>query len=141
VLNTLERLRQTARQQEPPRARPNSPAGGAPGGGDPTATDTANLTESQRGAIGAHVRECWTADSAALNAQQLVVMLTVTTDARGVVRRADVAPTDQGRMSDPRFRAFAERAIRAVLDSRCAALPLPRGMLGQTRTWDFRFRP
>ncbi|MBN8909221.1 MAG: hypothetical protein J0H99_22055, partial [Rhodospirillales bacterium] len=40
-----------------------------------------------------------------------------------------------------RFRAFSERAIRAVLDSRCATLPLPREMLGQTRTWDFRFRP
>jgi len=39
------------------------------------------------------------------------------------------------------FRAFAERAVRAVLDPTCANLPLPRTMLGQRRTLDFRFRP
>ncbi len=33
-------------------------------------------------------------------------------------------------MADPRFRAFAERAVRAVLDPRCANLPLPKDKLG-----------
>ena len=40
-----------------------------------------------------------------------------------------------------RLRVFAERAVRAVLDPKCANLPLPQPMLGQTRMFTFRFRP
>jgi hypothetical protein len=54
---------------------------------------------------------------------------------------AKVAGEDVVRMNDPVFRAFAERAIRAVLDPRCADLPLPKSMQGQRRTLDFRFSP
>mgnify|MGYP003332316658 CR=1 FL=1 len=43
-------------------------------------------------------------------------VLTVKIDPEGVVRTAAVADDDQPRLSDPRFRAFAERARRAVLD-------------------------
>ena len=68
-------------------------------------------------------------------------MLTVTTDQTGVVREAVVAAQDQGKLSDPLFRAFAERAVRAVLDPACAALPLPRSMLGKINVLTFRFSP
>jgi hypothetical protein len=44
-------------------------------------------------------------------------------------------------MSDPRFRAFAERAIRAIMDVRCASLPLPPNALGKVNVLTFRFRP
>jgi len=44
-------------------------------------------------------------------------------------------------MSNPVFRAFAERAVRAVLSPQCANLPLPRAMLGQQRSLKFRFSP
>jgi len=54
---------------------------------------------------------------------------------------AKVTGGDVARLRDPVFRAFAERAIRAVLDPRCASLPLPRNMLGQPRTLTFRFSP
>jgi hypothetical protein len=99
------------------------------------------LSADARRAIGDQVRECWTRDAGALNADQLQVHLQVTTDSAGVARVAVVAADDAGRMSDPVFRAFAERAIRAVRDPRCANLPLPQTMLGQNRTFDFRFRP
>jgi hypothetical protein len=69
------------------------------------------------------------------------VLLTVTTDASGTARVADVAPDDIGRMSDPVFRAFAERARRAVLNPQCANLPLPQQMLGSAHTFTFRFSP
>ena len=85
---------------------------------------------TQRGAIGDHVRECWTKDAGALDIDKERVLLTVTTDATGVAREAKVAGGDVGRMSDPRFRAFAERAVRAIMDPRCANLPLP-----QQRPW------
>ena len=35
----------------------------------------------------------------------------------------------------------AERAVRAVMDVRCATLPLPHQMLGHTNNLTFRFRP
>src|SRR5271157_4029987 len=72
---------------------------------------------------------------------QMQVLLTVTTDPAGVARLAVVAGTDEARLSDPVFRAFAERARRAVLDPRCGRLPLPQSMLGRTNVVTFRFSP
>ncbi len=139
---TLEKLRALQKQTTPPKARANPQAGGAPkGGGAREGTDTSALTADQRASIGDHVRECWTYDPGAKDASQLQVHLQVVTDAEGVARVARVAGSDVGRMSDPEFRAFAERAIRAVLDPHCANLPLPKDMVGQSRTLDFRFSP
>jgi hypothetical protein len=137
--NTLERLRSLQKQTQAPKAKAN-PAKGA-GGGSPQGDITAQLTGEQRGAIGDKVRECWTKDAGALDLEKMAVMLTVTTDETGVARQAAVAQEDQARMNDPRFRAFAERAVRAVLDSRCASLPLPSDKLGRVNTLTFRFRP
>jgi neural Wiskott-Aldrich syndrome protein len=142
VDNTLERLRQQLRQQRPPTARPNPHQGGQPqGGGSPLGNDTAALSAAQRGQIGEHVRECWTKDPGALDLEKMRVTLTVETDPTGVVRKAEVSGDDVGRMGDPRFRAFSERAIRAVMDVRCANLPLPGNMLGKTNVLTFRFSP
>jgi hypothetical protein len=140
--NTLEKLRQLVQQKEAPKARANPKAGGAPnGGGNPLGNDTAALSSAERGAIGDHVRECWTKDAGALDIDKMQVTLTVTTDPSGIVRKADVSGTDVGRMGDPRFRAFAERAVRAVMDPHCANLPLPNTLLGKINTLTFRFSP
>jgi hypothetical protein len=140
--NTLEKLRQQLAQTQPPRARSNPRAGGQPnGGGNPLGNDTAALSADARGAIGDHVRECWTKDAGALDIDKERVLLTVTTDATGVVREAKVAGGDVSRLSDPRFRAFAERAVRAVMDPRCANLPLPHNVLGRINVLTFRFSP
>jgi hypothetical protein len=142
VENTLDKLRQQLAQSAPPKGRPNPQAGGHPnGGGSPVGNDTAALSASERGAIGEHVRECWTKDAGALDLEKQRVLLTVTTDASGVARRAEVAGEDIGRMGDPRFRAFAERAVRAVMDARCANLPLPGKVLGKVNVLTFRFSP
>jgi len=143
VENTLDRLRQLQRQTQPPTARPNPRAGGGQPnpGGNPYGNDTAALTADQRGAIGDRVRECWTKDAGALDIDKQRVLLTVTTDASGTARIVEIAPEDQARMGDPRFRAFAERARRAVLDPRCAALPLPRQLTGRNAVLTFRFTP
>ena len=95
----------------------------------------------QRGQIGDHVRECWTKDAGALDIDKQRVLLTVTTDGTGVVRKAEVSGDDTGRLGDPRFRAFAERAIRAVMDVRCANLPLPPTLMGKVNVLTFRFSP
>lgn len=99
------------------------------------------LTAAQRGEIGARSRECWTKDAGARSLDQLSVVLTVVTDQTGTVRIASVAEEDRGKMSDPIFQAFAERAFRAVRDPRCSTLPLPAEMLGHNNTLTFRFRP
>jgi hypothetical protein len=112
------------------------------GGGNPQSDDTSALTLAQRGAIGDYVRRCWSTDPGMLDLDKMEVLLTVTTDGSGVVRRAIIAPEDAGRVGgNPRLRVFSERAIRAVLDPACANLPLPQPMLGQTRMFTFRFRP
>jgi hypothetical protein len=139
---TLLRLRQMQQQKEPPRARPNPRAGGQPdSGGNPASNDTDALSAAQRGEIGAHVRECWTKDSGAQGLDKLSVVLTVVTDASGTTRVANVADEDKAKLSDPIFQAFAERAVRAVMDVRCATLPLPHQMLGRINNLTFRFRP
>jgi hypothetical protein len=141
--NTLEKLRSLQKQTQPPKARYNPQAGGAPnGGGNPQSDDTSALSATQRGAIGDSVRRCWSTDPGMLDLDKMEVLLTVTTDGGGVVRRAVVADGDIGRVTgNMRLRVFAERAIRAVMDPNCANLPLPPTMLGQTRVFTFRFRP
>ena len=140
--NTLEKLRQLAKQEKPPTAKANPLKGGAPvAGGSPTGNITDQLSLEQRGAIGDKVRECWTKDPGALDLEKMGVMMTVTTDAAGVVRAAEVAPEDEARLGDVRFRAFFERARRALLDVRCSALPLPADKLGHINQLTFRFRP
>jgi hypothetical protein len=142
VDNTLEHLRQMLAQNQPPKTRSNPKAGGQPNsGGNPLGNDTAALSADQRGAIGDHVRECWTKDAGALDIEKLRVQLTVTTDPTGVAHKAEVSGGDIGRMGDPRFRAFAERARRAILDPHCANLPLPNSALGRIGTFTFQFSP
>jgi hypothetical protein len=138
--NTLEKLRSLQRQTQPPTARANPAQGSS--GGDPNGTLTDRLSATQRGAIGDKVRECWTKDAGALDLEKMQVLLLVTVDAQGMARQVDVAPEDAGKLGDPRFRAFAERAVRAVLDPRCATLPVPPALIAGGRgTLKFRFRP
>lgn len=92
-------------------------------------------------AIASRTSECWTKSADSSNLENLQIWLTVTTDSAGKVRIVRVADQDKGRLSDPRFRFFAEQAMRAVLDPRCADLLLPANMLGTIQVLTFRFRP
>jgi len=142
VDNTLARLRALQRQTQPPTGRPNPPAAAGPQvGGSRQGDITASLSAQQQGAIGDKVRECWTKDAGALELEKLSVQMVVTYDEAGTARLAEVGDADRGRMGDPRFRAFAERAMRAVRDPRCASLPIPRNDLGKVGTLTFRFKP
>ncbi|MCB8876342.1 hypothetical protein, partial [Acidisoma silvae] len=143
VLNTLDKLRSMNMNQKTPTSRYNPQQGGAPDAGGARNSDaTSSLTAAQRGAIGDKVRACWTIDSGAEGVQSLSVILKVTTDGTGTPRLASVAPSDQGRVNgNPVLQAFAERAVRAVLDYHCSPLPLPPSLLGSAHTFTFRFSP
>ncbi|OYV86362.1 MAG: hypothetical protein B7Z64_03665 [Acidiphilium sp. 21-68-69] len=87
------------------------------------------------------VRPCWGIDAGAPGVRKFSVLLQVVTDASGIVREAQVAPQDQGKLGDPLFAAFANRAVDAVKNYQCAKLPLPSYMLGSVHTFIFRFTP
>ncbi len=138
----MARLRALQRQTQPPTGRPNPAAAqGLQVGGSRQGDITASLSPQQTGAIGDRVRECWTKDAGALDIDKLTVQLIVTFDETGTARLAEVGDADRGKMGDPRFRAFAERAMRAVRDPKCANLPIPRNELGKVGVLTFRFRP
>jgi hypothetical protein len=144
--NTLEKLRAMQKQEKPPTARANPIRGGAPTPAGSIHGDiTATLSADQRAQIGEKVRECWTKDAGALNEDKMQVMLTVTLDATGTARIVEPAPADAGIVAtDPRMRAFFERARRAVLDPRCGNDLLPASLLvnnGSPNKLTFRFSP
>ncbi len=128
---------------EPNRVAPVTLTGRAPGATTNNRHNTVGdmLSAEQRGAITDKMRECWTKDAGMLDLEKMHVMLTVTADASGVVRKAEVAEQDRGRLSDPRLWAFARRAISAVMDARCSALPLPIDKLGAVNEFTIVFRP
>jgi hypothetical protein len=82
------------------------------------------------GAIGAYVRRCLPPDPT-MAGSNMQIILTVTTDSDGVVRRAIISPIDAARASaDPVLQQFTERAVSAVMDPNCSHLPLPQALLG-----------
>lgn len=142
VLNTIAKLRSLEKQKKAPTAKYNPRQGGAPqGGGTKMSTANSGLSAAQRNAIGSEVQPCWGIDAGAPGVSSFSVLLQVVTDGSGVVREAQVAPADQGKLSDPVFAAFAQRAVDAVKNYQCAKLPLPPYMLGSVHTFTFRFTP
>ena len=142
--NTLEKLLADQTQVKPPTHRYNPERGGKrEGGGSKTGGLTGELSNGQRKQIGDDVRRCYSEDTAARNYATFAVVMTVTIDATGEARAVKLSDADQGRAgADPAFRAFAERAERAVLDPTCAKLPVPAELLGKpAQELMFRFRP
>jgi hypothetical protein len=110
-----------------------------PAGAQSPPTANGRLSSEQRGAIGDHIRECWTKDANAAGPTNRSMTLKVTVDANNIARTAEVFGEDIGRLGDAGVRAFAERARRAVLDPRCANLPLPAALLGKVNILTIRF--
>ena len=142
--NTLEKLLADQQQKQPPKHRYNPERGGVRGGGGAQHGDsTGLLSEEQKQAIGAEVRRCYSEDTEARDYATYMAVITVTVDADGEARAVQLSDPDMARANaDPAFRAFAERAQRAVLDPQCAKLPMPADLLGKpSQQLTFRFRP
>jgi hypothetical protein len=136
--NTLEKFLTLAQADKPPKAVVN-PSQSSPRHG---ANVTGVLSPGQKKQIGDEVRRCYSEDTAAKDYATYSADLEVTVDATGEVRDVRLMPNSAARAAaDYAYRAFAERAERAVLDPQCAKLPLPENLLGRTSQLSFRFRP
>ena len=144
LMNTLDKLMADQKQDKAPTHTYNPSRGGAhDAGGQKHGNLTGSLSEGQRKTIGDSVRRCYAEDTAAKDYASYRTIMTVTLDASGEAHDAKLSPGDQGRAGrDPAFRAFAERAMAAVLDPQCAKLPLPAALLGKDgQTLTFGFSP
>jgi hypothetical protein len=142
--NTMDKLLSEMKQTTPPKHKYNPPRGGTKGGGGARTGDaTSLLTTGEMRQIGAEVKRCYAEDTAARDYATFVAVITVTIDADGVVRDAQLSPDDRARSNrDPSFRAFAERAEQAVMDPACAKLPVPANLLGKpSQQLTFQFKP
>ena len=104
---------------------------------------TVKLDSAQRRLIADSIRRCYSENVMAPGYQTFVAEITVTFDDTGEARNAQLAAPDVARAAvEPDFHDFAERAIGAVLNPRCAKLPLPPAVLGgSSRRMVFRFHP
>jgi outer membrane biosynthesis protein TonB len=142
--NTLEKFLADQKQVKAPTHVYNPERGGKlHGGGSKSGNLTGELSDGQRKQIGDEVRRCYSEDTAARDYATYSAIMTVTIDDTGEAREVKLSPADQARANaDEGFRAFAERAERAVLDPTCAKLPVPPDLLGKpAQELTFRFRP
>jgi outer membrane biosynthesis protein TonB len=98
----------------PASARPSS---------QPKAPLGAQLTASELDLVRHQIARCWNVPAGARDARDLVVEIRVVVDLDGMVQQATIV--DQGRMSDPFYRAAAESARRAFFNPLCRPLHLP----------------
>jgi hypothetical protein len=121
----------------PPPPQPTPSAQQSPAAAGPPA----RLSEEARRVIGEHVRTCWVDDGTITRPANATFDIQVQVDETGTIRTARLTGADETARNDPRFRSFAEHALHALIDPRCATLPLPLAMLGRRQTLDFHFAP
>jgi len=108
-----------------PDAKPQrvQTASAAPPSSQPHAPLGSQLTASEMDLVREQISRCWNINAGARDAKDLVVEIRAEVNQDGTVTRADIV--DQGRMSDPLWRAAAESARRAFFNPQCTPLKLP----------------
>jgi outer membrane biosynthesis protein TonB len=89
----------------------------------PRAPLGSQITASEVDLVRQQIARCWNVPAGARDAKDLVVEVRVAVDPDGTVRQATIV--DQGRLSDPFYRAAAESARRAFFNPLCRPLHLP----------------
>jgi outer membrane biosynthesis protein TonB len=120
--------------------RPQKPSAAAQlASAQPDAPLGSKLTTSEMDRIATAVERCWYDDPGARGNGQMSVVIRVWIDPDGTVQRTQIV--DQSQMSDPVWRAFAERAERAPLNPECSKLPIPPEKYEQMKVFTFTFTP
>ena len=130
----------------PITALPPLVAAAAPGRAPPAASlappgQPFRMSDETRRAVAEHVRTCWVDNTGVLRPTDIAFDIQVQIDESGTIRGARLTGEDAATQANPGFRAFADHAVQALLDPRCATLPLPPAMLGHQQVLDFHFAP
>ncbi|HTQ34322.1 MAG TPA: hypothetical protein VMI30_09140 [Stellaceae bacterium] len=106
-------------------AKPRRPqmAAAAPPSSQPKAPLGSQLTASEIDVVREQLSRCWNINAGARDAKDLVVEIRASVQPDGTVTQATIV--DQGRMSDPLWRAAAESARRTFFNPQCTPLKLP----------------
>jgi hypothetical protein len=102
--------RQQVAATAPPSSQPHAPLG-------------SQLTASELDLVREQLSRCWNINAGARDAKDLVVEIRASVQPDGTVTQATIV--DQGRMSDPLWRAAAESARRTFFNPLCTPLKLP----------------
>ena len=114
-------MQSTAPSPDPPPQRPR--VASARPSSQPHAPLGSQITASEVDLVRQQITRCWNVPAGARDAKDLVVEVRVAVDPDGTVRQATIV--DQGRLSDPFYRAAAESARRAFFNPLCRPLHLP----------------
>jgi len=118
--------RQQAAAAAPPSSQPHAPLG-------------SQLTASELDLVREQIARCWNINAGARDAKDLVVEIRASVQPDGTVTQATIV--DQGRMSDPVWRAAAESARRAFFNPNCTPLKLPPDKYDTWKVLDVDFSP
>jgi len=118
--------RQQAAAAAPPSSQPHAPLG-------------SQLTASELDLVREQIARCWNINAGARDAKDLVVEIRASVQPDGTVTQATIV--DQGRMSDPVWRAAAESARRAFFNPNCTPLKLPPDKYDTWKDLDVDFSP
>jgi hypothetical protein len=100
---------------------------------------SSKLTASETDRLMQQLSRCWNAPAAVKDAQNLIVVLEVTVNPDRT--SAQIQIEDQGRMSDPAFRAAAMAAQRALRMPECQVLDLPPEKYQEWQDLEITFDP
>jgi outer membrane biosynthesis protein TonB len=114
-------VQSTAPSPDQPPQRPH--VASARPSSQPRAPLGSQITASEVDLVRQQIARCWNVPAGARDAKDLVVEVRVAVDPDGTVRQATII--DQGRLSDPFYRAAAESARRAFFNPLCRPLHLP----------------
>jgi hypothetical protein len=122
--NMLKNLTKTpAVPQQDAKPRPQQVAAAAPPSSQPRAPLGSQLSANELDVVREQLSRCWNINAGARDAKDLVVEIRASVQPDGTVIQAAIV--DQGRMSDPLWRAAAESARRTFFNPACTPLKLP----------------
>lgn len=103
---------------------------------------SSSLSSSEMESFLSGVSPCWNVDAGQIFSYDLVVVLDVTVGPDQRVLSANILPQDQPKYrNNPRFRASADSARRALLDPNCRVLNLPKDKYHLWKEFSFTFNP
>ena len=106
----------------------------------PNAPIGSQLSTSEIDALRAAIHPCWDTDAGAKDAESLSADIEIQVNSDGTMHDPKIEKVTGGG-NDFVKRAFAERALRTVLNPQCNKIPIPAGKYEQMKTLTITFVP